>query len=149
MSVSQLVLTQKCSCRVILETDATTIAGRVAMRGPDDQMSISEQVSSPITPCIATLRDPICKRHSDVDVHATRLHWHFQCANVPMERCLCMECLECCNASGICLLQDLTCCGVVGPARTVLTALCPADAVEGLCISQGADRQVAAEVDYR
>ena len=52
------VLTENCSCRVILETDATTIAGRVAMRGPDDQMSISEQVSSPITSCIATVTDP-------------------------------------------------------------------------------------------
>lgn len=28
------------------------------MRGPDDQMSISEQVSSPITSCIAKVRDP-------------------------------------------------------------------------------------------
>ncbi len=33
-----------CWCSVILETDPATIAGRVAMRGPDDQMSMSEQV---------------------------------------------------------------------------------------------------------
>ncbi|CAL5224815.1 g7564 [Coccomyxa viridis] len=41
-----LVMDETVDGGVILETDATTIAGRVAMRGPDDQMSISEQTLS-------------------------------------------------------------------------------------------------------
>ncbi|CAK0787834.1 hypothetical protein CVIRNUC_011056 [Coccomyxa viridis] len=41
-----LVMDETVDGGVILETDPATIAGRVAMRGPDDQMSISEQTLS-------------------------------------------------------------------------------------------------------
>lgn len=34
------------TCRIVLETDATIIAGRVAMRGADSDIPLSEQVSS-------------------------------------------------------------------------------------------------------
>lgn len=36
----------KCSsCRLILETDPATIASRVAMRGTDENLSLTEQVT--------------------------------------------------------------------------------------------------------
>ena len=52
--------------RLILETDPTTIAGRVAMRGPDDgNMSLTEQVGGalPISGVLCTM-SCVCIRAS-------------------------------------------------------------------------------------
>ena len=43
-----------CCSRLILETDPATIASRVAMRGPDDNLSLTEQVNV-LSTCISVV----------------------------------------------------------------------------------------------
>ena len=53
-------LSSACACRLILETDAATVASRVAMRGAEDGPSTTEQVCSAAPALVCSMIQCIC-----------------------------------------------------------------------------------------